>query len=102
MTLRVLPEALVEIDETIAYYEEQQPGLGIAFFLEIEATLALATEMPGVGAPVHEAPEGQPIRKYVVHRFPFVVWVSDDGDDRVVVAVAHTRRRPGYWRHRVT
>ena len=27
MTLRVLPEALVEIDETIAYYEEQQPGL---------------------------------------------------------------------------
>jgi len=36
-------------------------------------------------------------RRYLLRRFPFFV-VFREVDDRVqIVAVAHARRRPGYW-----
>jgi len=35
-------------------------------------------------------------------RFPYgVVYVMTPAGDVVVVAVAHVRRRPGYWAHRL-
>lgn len=41
--------------------------------------------------------------RYVrINRFPYVLVVRRiDGDVVMVVAVAHTSRRPGYWRRRV-
>ena len=33
-----------------------------------------------------------------LHHFPYVIYFEHFGDDRVkVMAVAHGRRRPGYW-----
>jgi toxin ParE1/3/4 len=44
------------------------------------------------------------IRRYVFHRFPYVLyyrWEAEQG--RVsVYAVMHCSREPGYWKHRVT
>jgi hypothetical protein len=33
----------------------------------------------------------------VLRRFPFVVFYSIDGASIDVYAVAHAKRRPGYW-----
>ncbi len=40
--------------------------------------------------------------RYVnVHRFPYrLIFVQNDGESARVIAVAHHRRRPGYWRRR--
>ena len=33
-------------------------------------------------------------------RFPYVVFSAEHGETVDVVAVAHGRRKPGYWQHR--
>ena len=38
--------AETELDEAIAYYEEKQAGLGIAFFLQFYDTLSFLKENP--------------------------------------------------------
>jgi hypothetical protein len=42
----------------------------------------------------------QRVRQYVFPRFPFSLVYRMRGDDVEVLAVAHGRRRPGYWRSR--
>ena len=51
------------------------------------------------------APERWPLfvhgtRRYLFHRFPFQVVYRVVNDHIQVVAVAHGRRRPGYWKVR--
>jgi plasmid stabilization system protein ParE len=43
-----------------------------------------------------------PVRRILAHGFPYaVLYVGQD--DRVwIVAIMHLKRRPGYWKHRLT
>ncbi len=41
------------------------------------------------------------IRRVLVHRFPYGVLYSNEGDPLHVLAVMHLRRQPGYWRERL-
>jgi ParE toxin of type II toxin-antitoxin system, parDE len=55
---------------------------------------------------IKEAPERWPIyfadfRKYTLRQFPFSIVYQDFSSEIVVFAVAHGRRRPGYWMGRV-
>jgi len=101
MRLAALPEALAELDETIAYYEAQRPGLGYEFLLAIEATVQLAADTPGVGSRVLGSDHGDDVRKYRVERFPYLLFVAGPAESRTVVAISHAARRPGYWKSRV-
>ena len=38
-----------------------------------------------------------PYRRCVVERFPFVVFFTASPTAILVLAVAHVKRRPGYW-----
>jgi plasmid stabilization system protein ParE len=40
-------------------------------------------------------------RRYLMKRFPFVVVYHVAADRIEIVAVAHGRRRPGYWKSRL-
>jgi len=55
-------------------------------------------------ARIVEAPLRWPVRsgtrRYVMRRFPFVVVYRVVGSTVEVVAVAHGRRKPGYWKSR--
>jgi hypothetical protein len=37
----------------------------------------------------------------VMHRFPFSIVHLDDDDEVSIVAVAHNKRKPGYWKTRL-
>lgn len=39
-------------------------------------------------------------RRVLLRRFPFTVIYRADADRVVVVAIAHQKRRPGYWSRR--
>jgi len=39
-------------------------------------------------------------RRFVLHRFPFSIIYLDD-DVLSIVAVAHSKRKPGYWKARL-
>ncbi len=40
-------------------------------------------------------------RRVVLQRFPFSVVYLDDPDVITIIAVAHGKRKPGYWKERV-
>jgi toxin ParE1/3/4 len=40
-------------------------------------------------------------RRFVMQRFPFSIVYLDDLDLVTIVAVAHSKRKPGYWKNRV-
>jgi len=40
-------------------------------------------------------------QRLLLHRFPFSIVYLDDTDVVNIVAVAHNKRRPGYWKRRL-
>lgn len=94
MTLRLHRLALAEIDHEVDYYESQQPGLGERLEDEIAAALELIERFPQA-AP--RRPGRTECRVAVLDRFPFVLPYVVRGDQILILALAHMRRRPGYW-----
>ncbi len=97
MTLRLHPEANAELVASAEWYEQQQSGLGSAFSSEVFRALDAIAEHPDtwpLWPGVHHTP---PIRRFLLPDFPFALSYVVLEDRVVVLAVAHVRRRPGYW-----
>jgi plasmid stabilization system protein ParE len=84
------------------YYEEQREHLGIEFFDAVDATIDHILEMPRAGALVPRMPPDLPVRRRAVARFPYHVVYLEVGTNIRILAIAHDRRKPGYWKDRVT
>ena len=95
MTVSVHPEASAEFLEAIAYYEERQAGLGLDLAVEIKAAIDRIVASPE-GWPEIEGP----IRRCLVHRFPYGVLYFMNPVGIHILAVMHLHRSPDYWKHR--
>ena len=92
--LAVLPQARRELRDAAAWYESQQAGLGEELLREVERVLE------EIAADPNRFPrwrDDRPYRKALARRFPYVVFFVERPGDVRVLAVAHGRRRPGYW-----
>ena len=98
MRLELHPEAQAELRSAALWYEERRPGLGDEFISEI------STSLDRVG----DAPESYPswprtraadpvIRKATIQRFPYVIAFEEHERHLLVLANAHSKRRPLYW-----
>ena len=95
VTGTIHPEALEELTQAIASYEERAPGLGREFFDEVHRVMVLIRENPLLGVGFEP-----PFRRILTSRFPFaIVYHRTSGGVRIL-AVMHQRRKPGYWRDR--
>ncbi|MGE4068692.1 MAG: type II toxin-antitoxin system RelE/ParE family toxin [Vicinamibacterales bacterium] len=86
-----------ELAEAVRWYETKRPGLGGEFYDAVVEAIALLQQRPGVGRQVDGPP---PYRQMLVERFPYHVVYRERPADLYVVAVAHTKRRPEYWKAR--
>jgi toxin ParE1/3/4 len=93
-TLRVLPDAEAELQAAAIWYEEKRPGLGIEFVAVVDKAFDSILENPEA-CPVWRA--DRPYRKRFLKRFPYVAFFRIDAATVEIVAVAHAKRRPGYW-----
>jgi len=89
------PEAEQEFVEAAAYYERNVRGLGERFGSEVRHAIERLLEYPELGSPIDAD-----LRRLLLTRFPYFLIYSFTADLLRVVAVAHSRRRPGYWRTR--
>lgn len=96
MNSEFLPEADEEFREAVRYYENEAPGVGLRFIAEVRRGVAFITENPFAAAPV-----GNGIRRKVLNHFPYSLLYSVESELVVIVAVAHVKRRPRYWRVRI-
>ena len=93
--LRVHPEARREFNDAIDYYERESPGLGLIFTNEVDSGFARIREYPDAAPPVAKR-----VRRLVLAKFPFSLIYEARDDFLMVLAVAHHRKRPYYWRIR--
>jgi hypothetical protein len=90
------PRADDEVFESARLYERSREGLGWRFLRAIQRAEGRISDDPLVFPILRDG-----IRKCPVRRFPFNVLFRVDAERVFVVAVAHHRRRPGYWLHRL-
>lgn len=96
MTFRFLPPAQAELFEGISYYAAISAELGLRF------EQAIADAVRGaVAHPERGAPRSKNTRRWLVKGFPFGVIFRASEVEVLVVAIAHQRKRPEYWAHRV-
>ncbi len=97
MTLvNIQPRAEAEADEAAAWYEAEQPGLGIEFLLELDAAIERAAESPLAYASVF-----LDARRVLTRRFPFAVYFLYEHDVVEVFAILHQLRAGMLWQSRV-
>jgi len=93
--VRLHPEAADEAEEAYRWYRERSQTAAMAFRTRLRQSIVLIAE-----APERHRRYLHGTRRILLPRFPYLVVyrIADDGIE--VVAVAHGRRRPGYWRDR--
>ncbi|HET9766744.1 MAG TPA: type II toxin-antitoxin system RelE/ParE family toxin [Thermoanaerobaculia bacterium] len=90
-----LAAAQAEVREAFEWYCERSPRAAERFLTELDRATLLIRETPTVW-PLFESGT----RRYVLHGFPYSVIYRELADHIQVVAVAHGKRKPGYWRSR--
>jgi plasmid stabilization system protein ParE len=92
----LLEVAQQELGEVVSYYNGQQASLGDAFLVEVIAAIERIRRFPDGWHPL-----GKNIRRCRLRRFPYAVIYHADGSEVLVIAIAHSHRRPSYWRDRL-
>lgn len=95
MRFELHPGADAEFAAQVEYYEDRQPGLGRRFYHEVIGCLDWIAKHPTLPRLRKDH------RRMNLKVFPFYIAYAVDGDLVWVLAVAHSRRRPGYWRNRL-
>jgi toxin ParE1/3/4 len=97
MTYDFHPEARLEYREAATFYESRRSGLGAAYTLEVEATIKRILEAPDRWRVIE-----QDIRRCLTHTFPFSILYTVEQDSILIIAVMNLRRKPDYWRSRLS
>ena len=89
------PAASRELTAAVEYPDRERPGRGGRLRAEVDHVLDRIAKTPEQGSPHLYG-----TRRFVLLQFPYsTVYVSLDVT--YIVAVAHQKRRPGYWRKRL-
>ena len=101
MRVRIHSGAAADLTSAGDWYEKQLPGLGLEFAEETGRALDAIAEAPATWPPWPGVDESSAVRRFLLARFPFAVGYTVKADEVIVLAIAHLRRRPGYWLERL-
>lgn len=95
MTIEFLDEAEQELIEAVLWYESKEPGLGKRFRQELALVLDTIVKSPML---FRERSGGY--RRVNCPVFPYYLPYFIREQKIIIAAVAHDRRKPGYWKYR--
>jgi toxin ParE1/3/4 len=102
LDVRYHPEALAELRAEVNWYEARGSGLGHLFEVAADEVVDTVLEWPESGA-IWPGWENIPaVRSRRVAGFPIRLVYLVQPSELVVLAFAHDKRLPGYWRERVS
>jgi plasmid stabilization system protein ParE len=94
--VRIHPDALEEAEAATEWYRRRSPRAATMFLDELDRAIERIGDHPG------QFPEyAFGARRAVRQRFPYLIVFRGTSTGVEIIAVAHGRRRPGYWRGRV-
>jgi hypothetical protein len=102
LDVRYHPEALAELRADVAWYEERGAGLGDRFERAVDDVLDTILEWPESGTMWPGWDSIPVVRSRRVAGFPYRLVYLVQPSELVVLALAHDKRLPGYWRERVS
>jgi len=94
--VRIRSEAQAEIEEAFERYREESRELADRFLTEIGKSLDLIRLHPRL-YPIAT----KNTRRRILHSFPYSVIYQEKQEVILIVAVAHAKRREGYWAGRM-
>src|ERR1043166_5795064 len=94
-SIEILPGARNDLRGAYDWYFQRNPAAATSFLAEIERAIATLSDNPLMWPSYVEG-----TRRCVLRRFPFSIIYRVKDSSILIVAVAHGRRRPGYWRSR--
>jgi plasmid stabilization system protein ParE len=89
-------EAIQEAWDAFHWYDERSDSAAESFWEELTSARQSVTRHPKSWAPYLHG-----TRFFKLKRFPYALVYIDQGDRIIGVAVAHLKRRPGYWQKRL-
>ena len=96
MRLEFFEDAASEIEEDRAWYRERSESAETGFLRELDHAIQQV-----IAAPAQWPRYLASTRRYVFPTYPYSLVYFVEDDVIRVVAVAHDKRRPGYWRQRL-
>ena len=98
---RLAPEAVTELANAAIWYDSRSPGLARNFLEDFETVLRLIESRPTSFPRLLDTSRELNIRRALLPRFPYASIFIELPSDIRIVAVAHVKRRPGYWLNRI-
>ncbi len=94
----LLPEALAELLQAAEWYEDRRLRLGEEFLGAVEQAMDAVAAAPSASA---AWPGSVRHRRRMMKKFPYMLVYEVRSDSVEFVAIAHTKREPGYWLERI-
>ena len=94
--LRIHSQAQEEINEAFDWYFRRNPQAANVFLTEIGNSLQQIRSHPQLYPPFTKN-----TRRRILAGFPYSVIFQEKDEVILIVAVAHAKRRAGYWRKRI-
>ena len=88
--------AEADFAEALEFYREESDALASRLYDEIRQLISAVCAAPSLYRVV--AP---PVRRHFSEKFPYAVFYVDKPDHVLILAVAHFKRRPSFWRERL-
>ena len=96
MIQSIHPEAEAEFKAAADYYDDREEGLGERFSDEVFATIDRILQFPNSWPR-----SSHRTRRCLCNRFPYSVIYRHTENELTIYAVAHQKRKPGYWKDRL-
>jgi hypothetical protein len=91
------PDAEIELNQAVDYYNDCQPSLGWDFSREVYISIQNIIAYPEAWTPLSKN-----TRRCLVNRFPFGVIYQITKNEILIIAIMQLNRKPGYWHKRIS
>ncbi len=96
MKIVFLKNAQTDFDDAVDYYAEHaSTRVAEAFIQDVQHARQRLAERPEIGAAITKR-----LRILHLRHFPYSIIYRFSADTITIYAIAHQRRRPGYWQGR--
>ncbi|MBN1803131.1 MAG: type II toxin-antitoxin system RelE/ParE family toxin [Candidatus Lokiarchaeota archaeon] len=86
------PFAIKELDNSINYYEDKSPGLGLEFSKEVYSTIKRILQFPNAWTKISKN-----CRRCMTQRFPYGIIYHVKGDELYIISIMQLNRKPTDW-----
>jgi plasmid stabilization system protein ParE len=89
------PAAVAEYGKAVEYYKEISAAIARQFVQNVERAVSLIVDQPNACTKI-----SRNVRRCIIANFPYSIFYSEFEKRIIIVAVAHQKHRPNYWKRR--